>query len=561
MVSLEPVKVSFLWLFDYSSLPLRYDIRHSPEAVCSLRGVLPGQRPGWHQKEGQERYLALRSSSHSVTMAAFRPGRVKSILLAMLAILLVSTVYLYWTPTPASTPASVVPSTAFQVPLTERQSAFWKALHPILQKHAPGCPSPERRGDVEAVHFNATSTDPRPDLILLNENDRNEMQAAHESFVHDVQHTKALRPAHTPGTRGLVSTAGGSYLPVFLSSLRMLRRVGSMLPVEVYMKDSSEYEKHICDEILPKLNARCLVLSEVVGKETIAHYQLKAFAVLFSSFEEVLWMDADCFPLYKPEEIFNADPFQSTGLITWPDFWGSSVSPAYFALSKQPEPPMSARQSSETGVLMVSKKKHLLTLLLAAYYNYYGPSHYFRLLSQGGPGEGDKETFLQAASAIGEPFYAVSERVAAIGHAKPGGISGSAMAQSDPTQDYILTSQDKWRVQDESIAKAPRVLFIHAHYPKFNPAENLFGTKWETTPTLRPDGTDGRAWMAPENSIRRFGYDVEKVYWEEIKTVSCAPDIQFRTWNDKPKVCAKVENYWQNVFLEPHSDDPKFTDS
>lgn len=326
------------------------------------------------------------------------------------------------------------------------------------------------------------------------------------------------------------------------------------------MKDSTEYEKRICDGILPKLNARCLVLADVVGKEAIAHYQLKVFAMLFSSFEEILWMDADVFPLYKPEEVFDTDPFKSAGLITWPDFWASSVSPAYFALSQQQEPPMSARQSSETGALMVSKKTHLTTLLLAAYYNYYGPSHYFRLLSQGGPGEGDKETFLQAASAVGEPFYAVSERVAAIGHPKDGedGISGSAMAQADPIHDYVLTSQDKLRVQDPSVAEPPRVFFIHAHYPKFNPAENVFGMKWETAPTLRPDGTDGRAWTTPEDTLQRFGYDAEKAYWEEIKWVSCNPDIEFRTWNDKPKVCARVENYWQNVFAEPHQDDPKF---
>lgn len=413
------------------------------------------------------------------------------------------------------------------------------------------------------------------------EQSRTAMQTAHMNFVEDIRHAKGLRPVHKPGTRGVVSTAGGSYLPVFLSSLRMLRRVGSTLPVEVFMKDGNEYEKDLCENVLPALNAKCLVLADMLGKSngkfkdkfkdkfkskgeevSIAHYQLKSFAVLFSSFEDVLWMDADCFALYKPEEIFDADPFKSTGLITWPDFWASSVSPAYFALSQQPEPPMSARQSSETGVFVISKKNHFLTLLLAAYYNFYGPSHYFRLLSQGAPGEGDKETFVHAASALGEPFYTVSERVAAIGHEKPeadgGGLSGSAMAQADPMQDYTLTSQDRWRVRDPQVASPPRVFFIHAHYPKFNPAENVFGTKWETTPTLKPDGTDGRAWTAPEADIRRFGYDAEKAYWEEIKWVSCTGEVSFRNWNDKPRVCVRVENYWGNVFASEHPDDPVF---
>ncbi|KAE8307815.1 mannosyltransferase putative-domain-containing protein [Aspergillus transmontanensis] len=489
-------------------------------------------------------------------MSIFRPGRLRTVLSATAALILICTFYLYWTPPPAST----IPSTAFEVPLTERQVAFWKVLRSILDAHAPNCPSPTLATSVSATHFNATTVDPRPDLIVFGENELDVLTEAHANYLDDIKTAKKLRPVHSPGTRGIVTTAGGSYLPVFLSSLRMLRRTGSTLPVEVYMKDASEYEKKICDNVLPDMGARCLILSDVVGKDVIQHYQLKVFAVLFSSFEEVVWMDADCFPMDKPEILLNHEPFTSTGLVTWPDFWASSVSPAYYNISQQPMPPMTERQSSETGIFLVSKKTHYLTLLLAAYYNYYGPSHYFRLLSQGAPGEGDKETFLQAATAVGEPFYAVSERVQALGHQKPDGLSGSAMAQSDPIGDHALTSQGKWRVQDPSVDKPPRVFFIHANYPKFNPAENVFGYHWETTPTLRPDGTEGRAWTAPEDVLRRFGIDIERAYWEEIKWVSCNPDIEFRTWEGKPGVCEKVESYWNTVFAEPHEDDPKFVD-
>lgn len=489
-------------------------------------------------------------------MAVIRRVRLRTVLFATAAMILICTFYLYWTPAPAS----VVPSTAFEVPITERQNAFWKAFKPILEKNAPQCPPPERDGDAGAIHFNAVSPEPRPNLIMMEEEDERAMEEAHDSFLRDVKEAKLLHPVHSPGTRGLVSTAGEAYLPVFVSSLRMLRRTGSTLPVELYMKDSSEYEKEICDKVLPELNARCLVLSDVVGKDDIAHYQLKIFAVLFSSFEEVIWMDADCFPLHKPEVLLDSEPFTSTGLVTWPDFWGSSVSPAYFKISHQPEPLMTARQSSEAGVFLVSKNSHFLTLLLSAYYNYYGPSHYFRLLSQGAPGEGDKETFIQAASAVGEPAYAVSERVQAIGHPKPGDISGSAMVQTDPIEDHALTSQGKWRVQDPSVAKAPRVFFIHANYPKFNPGGDVFGMNWETTPTVKPDGSDSRAWTAPDDTLRRLGYDIEKDYWDEIKWVSCNLEDKFRSWKDESEICQMVQSYWQNVFAEPHDDDPVFTD-
>lgn len=220
---------------------------------------------------------------------------------------------------------------------------------------------------------------------------------------------------------------------------------------------------------------------------------------------------------------------------------------------------MTARQSTEAGVFLVSKKTHFLPLLLAAYYNYYGPSHFFRLLTQGGPGEGDKETFVQAASALGAPFYTVSEKVQAIGHFDAKTSSGSAMAQSDPREDYALTTQEKWRVKDPSVAPDPPIFFIHANYPKFNPGDNIFGMEWETTPTLKDDGSLGRAWTGPTEVIQRFGFDVEKAYWEEIKFVTCNLETVFESWKTKADLCHKVEDYWTSVFAERHDDDPKFT--
>ncbi|KAL4816927.1 mannosyltransferase putative-domain-containing protein [Aspergillus spinulosporus] len=486
-------------------------------------------------------------------MPKIRRSRLRTVLSIVAALFLVIGVFkINWTPAPASV---IVPNTAFEVPLTERQNVFWKSFKPILEANSPNCPPPAHEEDVEAIHFNASTTEVRPDLTFMDEGSVTAMQDAHARFLHDTEDTKRLKPVHAPGTRGIVSTAGGQYFPVFLATLRMLRRTGSKLPVEVYMKDADEYEENICEDILPKLNARCLILSDVVGKDSIEHFQLKVFAVLLSSFEEVVWMDADCFPLHEPDLLLDSDVFKSTGMITWPDFWQSSVSPLYYRISNQPEIPMNARQTTEAGVFLISKKSHLRTLLLSAYYNYYGPSHYFRLLSQGGPGEGDKETFLQAASAVQEPFYAVSERVQAVGHPAPNGLSGSAMAQSDPIEDQALVSQGLLRTLDPSVADAPRVFFIHANYPKFNPGGNVWGTEFETAPTVRPDGSDGRAWIVPEDVVQRFGYDAEKAYWEELKFISCAPDIEFQTWASKGKICHKVEQYWDNVFAQPHDDD------
>jgi alpha 1,2-mannosyltransferase len=490
--------------------------------------------------------------------------KLRSLLLIVAALFFVSSsIYIYWRPSNRFYAAHYADSPVD--PLLGRQNAFWKSFRSLLEKHAPDCPSPERRQPAGAIGFNAVEAPPRPDLILLPQNDVEKMRQSHTKFIDEIKHSKDLRPIHTPGTRGIVSTAGGTYFPTFLFSLRMLRRVGSTLPVEVFIKDAAEYEAHLCEEILPEYNAKCIILSELLGGTRseafqIEHYQLKIFAVLFSSFEDVIWMDADCFPLHKPEDLLDSDPFKSTGMVTWPDFWASTASPLYYQISQQPVPLMTLRASSETGVFLVSKKTHFFTLLLAAYYNFYGPSHYFMLLSQGAPGEGDKETFIQAASALGESFYTVSERVQAIGHVKEGGgISGSAMVQSDPITDYRLTSEGKWRVKDPSVANPPPICFIHANYPKFNPGDNVFGNKWETSPTLNADGSHGRAWVVPAETIRAFGYDVEKAYWEEIMWVSCNFERSFKSWRGKSGICDEVQDYWNHVFEQPHDDDPKFT--
>jgi alpha 1,2-mannosyltransferase len=160
---------------------------------------------------------------------------------------------------------------------------------------------------------------------------------------------------------------------------------------------------------------------------------------------------------------------------------------------------------------------------------------------------------------MGAPFYAVSERVQAIGHQNGEKLSGSAMAQTDPREDHALITQDKWRVKDPAVASPPHIFFIHANYPKFNPGDNVFGMGWETTPTINEDGSDARAWTAPPETLHRFGYDVEKAYWEEIKWVTCHLETVFKSWEHKAGLCMKVEDYWKNVFAEPHDDDPKFT--
>lgn len=432
-----------------------------------------------------------------------------------------------------------------------RQIEFWRSFEHLLTGNSPDCEPPIRLGNAEMQAFVPSKKMIRPKFLEMPQKGVEKMRNAHTKFLEGI---KGDPPelAFIPGSEGLVSTAGGDYLPVFVISLRMLRRTGTKLPVEVFMADHEEYEGHICTVVLPALDARCVILSDILESAQrtvrITRYQFKVFAMIFSSFESILFLDADSFPLQNPEPLFTSQVFREHGLITWPDFWASSASTYFYEITGQNVPPMTDRASTESGEILLSKKTHQRSLLLAAYYNYYGPTHYYPLLSQGSPGEGDKETFLAAASVLKESFYATSEPVKPIGHVnKDGGVAASAMVQYDPVQDYDLTQKGLWRVKDPSVAEQPRPFFVHAHYPKFNPA-TIFDVG---SPTRDASGNDQPVWTEEKITIESLNTKLEKVFWEEIKWTACELEGEFKTWREKKNICKNVTRYWEKVYDTP----------
>lgn len=450
-------------------------------------------------------------------------------------------------------------------PQDQHWHSLWQQLHLLLEEYKPNCSQPVQRGSAGTQPFDAVKETARPNYVSNVDEILLPMQAAHDGFLHAI-HSLKLDRAYTPGTTGIVSSAGGTYLPTFLVSLLLLRRTGSTLPVELFMKDRTEYEASICETVLPPLGVKCLVLSDILAgqdnlqsMEKIEDFQIKSFAMLFSSFESFLWLDADCVPLYDPAVILDSEPFESTGLVTWPDFWANSAAPVYFNISRQPEPLSTTRQATEAGILAVSKKTYFPTLLLAAYYNYYGPDYYYILLDQGAPGAGDKDTFLHAATALNETFYSVSEKPVDVGNVAPWNAKVAINAgyiQADPIQDYNLTSQQKWRVKDPSVAKPPRAFFVHAGDPEFNPGNDLLGQK-----LVDSDGKPTRLWTHPPEAMERLGYDAERAFWEATVSVVCDIRPAFESWKSKSGLCEQVKEHWEAVFENPDVKVPVFAGS
>lgn len=416
-----------------------------------------------------------------------------------------------------------------------------------------------------------------------------------------VLHAKMMRnlPEYAPEGLykgdGIVYVGGGKFNWLALLSIKGLRAAGSQMPVELLVPTLEEYEVELCGRILPSMNAKCIFLPDALfgkSKPTLHFkgYQYKLLAVLLLSFENVLLLDSDNVPVYSPDHLFRKEPFVSKGLIVWPDFWRRSTSVDYYKIAglavlktellprydehtheyvPQPNKPKNLDEVPfherlgaipdpllELGQLMMLKRTHMKALLLALYYNSYGPSHYYPLLSQGAQGEGDKETFLAATLVTQRPYYQVARFVGALGNVRDEKFNGNAMAQFDPVQDLeFLVEKHKLRKKlsgdeyKEAVLKLPqpRQLFVHANTPKLDP--------WAMMKEKDTVNEKGERFRLYGNGMRvRTGMDFEKVYWEHMNNLLCDLNLQLDYYKkvDRRFLCHEIRSHMEFLDASVH---------
>ena len=177
--------------------------------------------------------------------------------------------------------------------------------------------------------------------------------------------------------RGIVILAGGRFSSVATVSIAILRRShGSSLPVEVWMPHDTEDDVLWIDD-MRNLGVSIRYLSEYAPMGSLLDwvnpmawakkqrpwnpYQWKIMALLFSSFEEILFLDADSVPAVKSERIFETEAYHSTGAVIWPDYWPkvtSSVLPYLVGLSNSPSDLWWHKPTAESGQMLGNEKHH-----------------------------------------------------------------------------------------------------------------------------------------------------------------------------------------------------------
>ena len=428
---------------------------------------------------------------------------------------------------------------------------------------------------------------------------------------------------YNKGSKGVVIIGGGKFSWLAYLALVQLRNVGSKLPVEIVMPSRADYEKELefCENTLPEMQASCVVLPDVLGEAVMknrkfASYQFKALALVVTSFEHILLLDSDNMIVSNPDEIFESKLYHQYGMITWPDYWKRTISPLFYDVAEievnenkrvrynrfplynapnvrsniytdqeREEVPFHdlqgsiAELSTESGQLIINKHTHGKTILLALYYNFYGPNLFYKLFSLGEQGEGDKDTFVAAAVVTRQDYYQVKSFIKTFGYADSDDkFQGVSMGQRNPLidrkhyEDHVLALLEKDSFKSLSIAdqieqmkkfenedfdqhNSIPLFTVHCNYPKLDPklymsSDDLYDKKEKKlkyrlygnlkyTKEVVKDGETGT-----EASTDKVQIDFELQQWQHMQDILCLKKIYFTHFidNDMNELCQFIEN-------------------
>lgn len=125
--------------------------------------------------------------------------------------------------------------------------------------------------------------------------------------------------------RGIVICAGGiKYFTCAWVCINMIRHWGCTLPIELWFQGPEEMDQRMV-QLLQPLGVRCVDAKEVekrFPRRSPGGWELKSYAIIHSTFEEVLLLDADnvpcCDPAFYLKRLSTTGPAAFSGQITEP---------------------------------------------------------------------------------------------------------------------------------------------------------------------------------------------------------------------------------------------------
>ena len=201
--------------------------------------------------------------------------------------------------------------------------------------------------------------------------------------------------------RGIVICGGGTkYFPCAWVCINRLRDLGCDLPIELWHLGRKEMTPTML-ALMEPLGVRCvdaMVWSAERPLRRVGGFQLKAYALLHCSFEEVLLLDADNVPVVDPQFLCETREYQNSGAVFWPDYGKLGADRSIWQLTGIPH---REEWEFESGQILVDKRRCWQALELALWMNQHSEFWYRHV-------HGDKDTFHMAWRKL-EMDYAMPE--------------------------------------------------------------------------------------------------------------------------------------------------------
>lgn len=264
-----------------------------------------------------------------------------------------------------------------------------------------------------------------------------QMREAHILLVDRFLDSLPPYPVGRFAGRGAILCGGGSYEAGAYVACRMLRHVGWNHPIQVWHRGAAEPVS---------MRVRSLPGVEVVDAEAhvarpsrrfLVGWGTKAFAILHCPFEEILFLDADCYPICDPNVCF--DPAHNPhGIVTWPDCAAGDQTPQWATYGLEPD----GKTAINGGHYVFTKRRAWVVLQLAAHFDDHCDYYYCRTPNCTGDigGYGDQDQMRVAIHRLGAPSHRYADRPLACAY--------SSYIQPGPHG---------------------RPLFVHRHYNKLAP--------------------------------------------------------------------------------------------
>ena len=232
-------------------------------------------------------------------------------------------------------------------------------------------------------------------------------EAAHyRSMLEGALRSPAPFPDGRFAGRGIVICGCGDvYFPCAWVCIGVLRRLGCTLPIELWYRGRREMTEEMIALVEP-LGVTCVDAYGVVRRHPFRRldsWELKPFAITWSRFSEVLYLDADNVPLRDPAFLFDLPEYRAAGALFWPDRYAGPGTAIEWLEREAWEAcgvPYRLEPEIEAGQLLIDKRRSWRALQLTLHLNEHSDYYYAFFL-------GDKDTFHLAWRRTGTEYALV----------------------------------------------------------------------------------------------------------------------------------------------------------